>query len=158
MNVSEEGISLIKFFEGCKLQAYKCPSGVLTIGYGHTGAEVHAGMKITQAEADRLLKNDLIIHCNNVSKLVKVPLSQNQFDALVSLEFNIGYGNFSSSTLLRLLNSKDYKGAARRFLFENPNSKTPEEKYRGCFVFDNNKKVLAGLVRRRKAEQELFLK
>lgn len=157
MNVSENGVNLIKIFEGCRLEAYKCPSGVLTIGYGHTGAEVHVGMEITQTEADILLKKDLIVHCNNVLKLVKVPLSQNQFDALISLEFNIGYGNFQSSTLLRLLNNKDYKGAARRFLFENPNSKTPEEKYKGCFVFDNKKKVLAGLVKRRKKEQELFL-
>lgn len=157
MNVSEKGIDLIKNFEGCRLEGYKCPAGVPTIGYGHTGSEVHVGTKITQTEADRLLKNDLIVHCNNVSKLVKVPLNQNQFDALVSLEYNIGYGNFSTSTLLRLLNSKDYKGAARRFLFENNNAKTPEEKYKGCFVFDNKKKVLAGLVRRRKAEQDLFL-
>lgn len=157
MNISEKGIKLIKNFEGCRLEAYKCPANVWTIGYGHTGSTVHQGLKITQAEADSLLKNDLIIHCNNVSKLVKVPLNQNQFDALVSLEYNIGYGNFLHSTLLKMLNSKDYKGAGRRFLFENTNAKTPEEKYNGCFVFDNKKKVLTGLVRRRKAEQELFL-
>ncbi len=157
MNVSEKGINLIKEFEGCKLQAYKCPANVWTIGYGHTGSDVHAGLKITQHEADRLLKNDLIIHCNNVEKLVTVPLNQNQFDALVSLEFNIGYDNFSKSTLLRLLNSRDYNGAAKRFLVENINAKTPEKKYKGSFVFDDNKKVLAGLVRRRKKEKALFL-
>lgn len=157
MNVSEKGINLIKEFEGCRLMAYKCPANVWTIGYGHTGAEVHEGLKITQQEADRLLKNDLVIHCNNVEKLVTVPLNQNQFDALVSFEFNIGYGNFSQSTLLRLLNSKNYKGAAKRFLVETLNAKSPEEKYKGSFVFDNNKKVLTGLVRRRKAEQTLFL-
>lgn len=157
MNVSEKGLDLIKRFEGCKLEAYKCPAGVWTIGYGHTGVDVHAGLKITHQEAEKLLKNDLIIHCNNVEKLVTVPLNQNQFDALVSLEFNIGYGNFSKSTILRLLNSKDYKGAVRRFLVENANTKTPEEKYKGSFVFDNHKKVLTGLVKRRKAEQTLFL-
>ena len=157
MNVSEKGLDLIKRFEGCKLEAYKCPAGVWTIGYGHTGVDVYAGLKITQQKAEKLLKNDLIIHCNNVEKLVTVPLNQNQFDALVSLEFNIGYGNFSKSTILRLLNSKDYKGAARHFLVENANTKTPEEKYKGSFVFDNHKKVLTGLVKRRKAEQTLFL-
>lgn len=141
MNVSEKGISLIKNFEGCRLEAYKCPAGVPTIGYGHTGSEVHVGMKITQSEADRLLKNDLIIHCNNVSKLVKVPLNQNQFDALVSLEYNIGYGAFLKSTLLMLLNQKKYNEAAEQFL---------RWKYAGG-------KVLAGLERRRKAEKELFL-
>lgn len=141
MNVSEKGISLIKNFEGCRLEAYKCPAGIPTIGYGHTGSEVHIGMKITQSEADRLLKNDLIIHCNNVSKLVKVPLNQNQFDALVSFEYNIGYGAFLKSTLLKLLNEKKYKEAAEQFL---------RWKYAGG-------KVLAGLERRRKAERELFL-
>lgn len=141
MNISEKGISLIKNFEGCRLEGYKCPAGVPTIGYGHTGSEVHVGMKITQSEADRLLKNDLIVHCNNVSKLVNVPLNQNQFDALVSLEYNIGYGAFLKSTLLKLLNQKKYNEAAEQFL---------RWKYAGG-------KVLAGLERRRKAEKELFL-
>lgn len=156
MFISQKGINLIKKYEGRSLTAYKCPSNVLTIGYGHTGSNVRVGMRISDSEAERLLKNDLIIHCNNVSRLVNVPLTQNQFDALVSLEFNIGYGNFSKSTLLKLLNSKDYKGAAKRFLFENANAKTPEEKYKGSFVFGANKKVLAGLVKRRGEEQHLF--
>ncbi len=84
MNISQKGIDLIKNFEGCRLNAYKCPAGVWTIGYGHTGSEVKPGLKITQAEAEKILKSDLVVHCNNVSKLVKVPLNQNQFDALVS--------------------------------------------------------------------------
>lgn len=141
MNVSEKGIDLIKEFEGCKLQAYKCPANVWTIGYGHTGAEVHEGLKITQQEADRLLKNDLIIHCNNVEKLVVVPINQNQFDALVSFEYNIGYNAFKTSTLLKLLNQKKYKEAAEQFA---------RWKYAGG-------KVLAGLVRRREKEKALFL-
>lgn len=157
MEISQKGIDLIKNFEGCSLEAYKCPAGIWTIGYGHTGTDVVKGRKIIQEEAERLLRQDLAVHCNNVTKLVKVALNQNQFDSLVSLEFNIGYGNLLTSTLLKLLNAKDYKGAARRFLFENQNAKTPEEKYKGCFVFDNNKKVLAGLVRRRKLEQEMFM-
>lgn len=157
MIVSEKGINLIKKYEGCKLFAYKCPSGILTIGYGHTGSDVYTGKKITQEEADRLLSTDLKIHGNNVNKLVIVPLTQNQFDALVSLEYNIGYGNFSKSTILKLINQKKYKETANKFLFENPNAKTLEEKYKGSFVFDNNKKVLQGLVNRRKEEQKLFL-
>lgn len=141
MNVSEKGIDLIKQFEGCRLAAYKCPGGVWTIGYGHTGIDVSPDLEITQQEAERLLKSDLIIHCNNVEKLVKVPLNQNQFDALVSLEYNIGYGAFKNSTLLKLLNEKKYKEAAEQF---------ERWKYEGG-------KVLAGLVRRREKEKALFL-
>ncbi len=84
---------------------------------------------------------DLIIHCNNVTKLVKVPLTQNQFDALVSFEYNIGYSKLSASTLLRLLNSGDYKGASDQF---------------GRWVYGGGK-ILPGLVRRRKAETQLFI-
>ena len=141
MNISNNGVKLIKNFEGCRLKAYKCPAGIWTIGYGHTGSNVYPGTEITQTEADSLLKTDLIIHCNNVSKLVKVPLNQNQFDALVSLEYNIGYGAFSTSTLLRLLNAKDYKGAAEQFAVWRL----------------GGGKVLPGLVKRRKAEKDLFL-
>jgi lysozyme len=142
MDISQNGINLIKKFEGCGLKAYKCPAGIWTIGYGHTGSTVHAGLQITSAEAEKLLKTDLLVHCNNVSKLVKVPLNQNQFDALVSFEYNVGYGNFKSSTLLKLLNQKKYKEAAEQF---------GRWKYAG-------KKELLGLVRRRNAEKELFLK
>lgn len=142
MEISENGINLIKNFEGCKLNAYKCPAGILTIGYGHTGADVSAGAKITQDEAERLLKQDLIIHCNNVSRLVKVPITQNQFDALVSFEYNLGYGNLASSTLLKLLNAKKYSDAANQF-----------ERW----VYAGGKK-LAGLIKRRAAEKALFLK
>jgi len=142
MNISENGINLIKQFEGCKLKAYRCPAGVLTIGYGHTGSDVKEFTIISQGQAEKLLKMDLIIHCNNVAKLVKVPLNQNRFDALVSFEFNVGFGNFSKSTLLKKLNKGDYIGASREF---------------DKWVFANKKK-LAGLVKRRQAEKELFLK
>ena len=142
MNISQNGIELIKKFEGCRLEAYKCPAGILTIGYGHTGSEVHLGQKITQEQAEKYLKQDITIHSNNVSRLVKAPLNQNQFDALVSFEYNVGYGNFASSTMLKLLNQKKYTEAAAQF---------------GRWVYAN-KKVLQGLVRRRAAEKELFVK
>ncbi|MFA7658757.1 MAG: lysozyme [Candidatus Gastranaerophilaceae bacterium] len=140
MKISQKGINLIKNFEGCRLEAYKCPAGVWTIGYGHTRTARY-GMKIDQATAEILLKQDLIIHENNVSRLVKVPLTQNQFDALVSFEYNVGYGNFSSSTLLRKLN-------ARRF------DEVPAEFKKWVY---GGGKVLPGLVKRREAEKILFL-
>lgn len=139
--ISDKGINLIKKFEGCSLSAYKCPANVWTIGYGHTGADVTQGKRISQEEAERLLRQDLTVHCNNVSKLVKVPLNQNQFDALVSLEYNIGYNAFSKSTLLRLLNQKKYKEAAEQFAVWRM----------------GGGRVLSGLVKRREAEKELFL-
>jgi len=154
MKMSEKGIKLIKNYEGCRLKAYKCPAGVWTIGFGHTN-NVRPDDVITQAEADKLFKMDLIIHENNVSRLVKVPLTQNQFDALVSLEYNIGYGNFSSSILLKKVNAKDYKGAAEQFIRLNPKPIDIDDKYLGwCFV---GKKNCQGLVKRRLKEKELFL-
>lgn len=141
MNISQKGIDLIKNFEGCRLTAYRCPANILTIGYGHTGSDVVIGQNITQEQAEKLLKSDLLVHCNNVSRLVKVPLTQNQFDALVSFEFNVGYGNFASSTMLKLLNQKKYREAAAQF---------------DRWVYAN-RKVLAGLVKRRAAEKNLFL-
>ena len=140
MEISQNGINLIKQFEGCRLEAYKCPAGVWTISYGHTGSDVVSGRKITQEQAENLLKQDLIVHCNNVEKLVKVKLNQNQFDALVSFEYNVGYGNFSSSTLLKLLNKGDYTGAAGQF-----------ERW----VYAGGK-VLARLQKRRKAAMSCF--
>lgn len=141
MEISQKGIDLIKQFEGCRLTVYRCPAGVLTIGYGHTGADVKEGQTITQEQAEKFLRSDLVVHCNNVSGLVKVPLNQNQFDALVSFEYNIGYGNFKSSTLLRLLNQGDYKGAAEQF-----------KRWRYA-----NGKVLSGLITRRQKEKDLFV-
>jgi len=142
MNISQNGINLIKKYEGCRLVAYLCPANVWTIGYGHTGSDVYKGRKISSDEAESLLKSDLTIHCNNVSKLVKVPLNQNQFDSLVSFEFNIGYAAFKNSTLLKLLNQKKYKETSLQF-------------ERWVYA---NKKVLAGLQKRRKEEKDLFLK
>lgn len=142
MNISQNGIDLIKRFEGCRLKAYRCPAGVLTIGYGHTGSDVSNGMEISQEKAENMLKMDLVVHCNNVTKLVKVPLNQNQFDALVSFEYNVGYGALSTSTLLRLLNQGKYTEASKQF-----------ERW----VYAGGK-PLEGLKRRRKAEKELFIR
>lgn len=140
MNISQNGIDLIKSFEGCALVAYKCPAGVWTIGYGHTRT-AKAGMKIDQRTADLLFKQDLIIHTNNVSRLVKVPITQNQFDALVSFEYNVGYSQFASSTLLKDINSKNFADVPAQFKKWNK----------------GGGKVLAGLTRRREAETKLFL-
>lgn len=141
MKTSQIGIDLIKSFEGCVLKAYKCPAGVWTIGYGHT-AGVKEGDIISKKQAEELLKQDLKQFETYVNNLVTVELNQYQFDALVSFCYNIGPGNLKSSTLLKLLNKWDYEGAAEQF---------------DRWVKAGDKK-LAGLVRRRAAEKELFLR
>lgn len=146
MKTSSSGHALIRQFEGDKLQAYICPAGVLTIGVGHTGSDVKPGMKITQAQSDALLTADLAKFEAAVLRLVKVPLTQNQFDALVSFAFNLGAGALGGSTLLKLLNSGRYSEAAAQF-----------SKWDKATV--NGKKVaLPGLTKRRAAEAALFLK
>lgn len=145
MQTSEKGIALIKQFEGCKLTAYQDSVGVWTIGYGWTrpvdGKPIRAGMTIKQETAERLLKTGLVSYESDVSRLVKVGLTQGQFDALVSFTYNLGARSLSTSTLLRKLNAGDYAGAADEFLRWN--------KAGG--------KVLNGLTRRREAERALFL-
>lgn len=145
MQISDKGIALIKQFEGCKLTAYQDSVGVWTIGYGWTkpvdGKPIRAGMTIKQETAERLLKTGLVSYENDVSRLVKVDLTQGQFDALVSFTYNLGARSLSTSTLLRKLNAGDYAGAADEFLRWN--------KAGG--------KVLNGLTRRREAEHALFL-
>lgn len=113
--INKDGIELIKRWEGCKLKAYKDTGGVLTIGYGHTKG-VKPGDEIDQKEADRLLKKDLKEFEDAVNSVVKVSLSQNQFNALVSLCYNIGARAFEHSTLLKHLNSGDYSRAATQFV------------------------------------------
>jgi len=131
---------LIKSFEGLELEAYLCPANIWTIGYGHTG-NVKEGDSITKAEAEALLDKDLQTFRNGVKRLVKVPLNENQFGALVSFAYNIGLGSLQSSTLLKMLNAGDYTGAADQFLRWNK----------------SGGKVLTGLVRRREAERAVFL-
>lgn len=111
---SQAGIDLIKSFESCRLTAYQDSAGVWTIGYGHT-AGVYAGMTITQAQAEEFLRSDLKTAENAVNGKVTYPITQNMFDALVSLTFNIGSGNFGTSTLLKKLNQGDINGAADEF-------------------------------------------
>lgn len=145
MQTSEKGVALIKEFEGCKLTAYQDSVGVWTIGYGWTqpvdGKPIRAVMTIKQETAERLLKTGLVSYESDVSRLVKVSLTQGQFDALVSFTYNLGARSLSTSTLLRKLNAGDYAGAADELLRWN--------KAGG--------KVLNGLTRRREAERALFL-
>lgn len=144
MKTSDRGVALIKAHEGLRLQAYQDPVGVWTIGVGHTTAagppKVERGMKITEAGADAILRQDLAKFEGYVSSAVKVPLNQNEFDALVSFTFNLGPGNLRSSTLLKKLNSGDRAGAADEF---------------GKWTRAGGK-VLPGLVKRREAERALF--
>ena len=140
MKTGENGIELIKQFEGCKLTAYLCPAKVLTIGYGHTH-NVKKGQIITQLEADNLLKEDLTTFEKGITTLVRSNINQNQFDALVSFAFNLGLANFKSSTLLKKVNA-------------NPNDTTIKNEFSKW-----NKgggKILAGLIKRRESEAELF--
>lgn len=140
MRTSDRGLSLIKSFEGLRLQAYQDAVGVWTIGYGATRG-VKAGMAISKDQAERMLVNDVQRFEPDIDRLVKVPLSQNQWDALMSFVYNLGAANLESSTLLRLLNQGDYAGAADQF---------PRWNRAGG-------KVLQGLVKRRAAERAMFL-
>lgn len=142
MKTSEAGINLIKGFEGFRAQAYLCPGDVWTIGYGST-VGVKPGMQITESEASVRLREELAsIYEKVVNRHVSVPLTQNQFDALVSFTYNLGESAFRHSMLLRRLNEGDYAAAAREFKRWNK----------------SNGKVLKGLVKRRRQEAELFLK
>ena len=107
-HVSQAGLDLIKEFEGCKLTSYLCPSNVWTIGYGST-AGVGPGMTITQAEADALLQQDLRTFEDGVAQLINVPLTQHEFDAIVSFAFNCGLGALQSSTFRRRMNAGEDK-------------------------------------------------
>ena len=108
MKTSERGKSLIKRFEGLRLKAYRCPAGIWTIGYGHTGSDVREGMTISEEEADSLLASDLERFERVVSRLVMASIGQNRFDALVSFCYNVGEGNFERSTLLCKVNANPY--------------------------------------------------
>ncbi len=145
MQISKSGIELIKRFEGLRLKAYQDSVGVWTIGYGWTqpvdGKKVGPGMQIDQATADRLLKCGVVQYEQGVNQLVKVKITQGQFDALVSFAYNLGLRSLSTSTLLQKLNDGDKQGAADQF---------------GRWVNAGGKR-LKGLVARRAAEREMFL-
>jgi lysozyme len=139
MRTGRDGVELIRHFEGCRFDAYLCPAGVWTIGYGHT-ADVKEGDSIDQEAAEAFLIEDLETFERNVTNLVKVPLTQQQFDALVSWTFNLGAGNLAESTLLKKLNNYQY-------------AEVPEQMMRWVRA---GGQVLEGLVRRRAAEAALF--
>lgn len=144
---SSKGIELIKSFEGLRLKAYYDDVGVLTIGFGHT-TEVKPNQVITEAEAERLLQIDLTtteLFLHKEEKHAGWNLNQNQFDALVSLIFNIGQGNFLRSTVRRMLTDGKIKDAADAFLMWCKGT------------IGSQKVVLLGLKRRREAERKLFL-
>jgi len=140
MHMSQGGLdNLLKKFEGCKLKAYRCPANVCTIGYGHTSAagapQVADGMIITQADAEDILKRDIVKYEIAVMDLVKVKLTQNQFDVLVDFAYNAGVGNLKSSTMLKKVNAGDLDAV-------------PAELMKWT---KGGGKVLPGLVRRRQA-------
>jgi len=139
MKISIEGIALIKKFEGCRLESYKCAAGVPTIGYGSTKG-IKMGMTITQEDAEQLLLKDIAEFEEFVLEASEMPLSQHQFDALVSWTFNLGPSNLNASTMLKVLNKGEYEDVPAQIKRWN--------KAGG--------KVLDGLIRRREAEALLF--
>jgi lysozyme len=140
MQTSERGRKLIESFEGLKLTSYQDQRGIWTIGYGST-TDVWPNMTITQQEADDRLGIDLHNAEQAIYKNIQIPLNQNQFDALVSLVYNIGVGAFKKSTLLKLIDRADFQGAANQFL-----------------AWDKTNGVInEGLVNRRSVERNLFM-
>ena len=140
MKISNNGLDLVKHFEGLVLEAYKCPAGVWTIGYGHT-KDVQPGDSWSEDHADHMLEVEMEEYEKYINDLVTVELNQNQFDAMVSWVYNLGVGNLQSSTLLKVLNAGDYAGVPEQIMRWN--------KAGG--------KVLEGLTRRRQAEADLFV-
>lgn len=152
MKLSQHGEKLIKSFEGLRLTAYRDVAGVWTIGYGstryHDGRSVKPGDKLTsEVQASAIFVNTLGQYENAVNSYVKAPLTQNQFDALVSFTYNEGTHALKESTLVKKLNAKDYQGAADQFLvwnkITNPHT--------------GQKVVCDTLTERRTAERHLFL-
>ncbi|AUG88530.1 putative endolysin [Pseudomonas phage TC6] len=138
-------IDAIKEHEGLRLVAYLDSVGVWTIGYGDTGPDVVKGLTITKEEAEKRLRKRLVEFEGYVNTYVKVPLKQHQFDALVSLVYNIGPANFKTSTLLKKLNAGDYIGAADQFLVWDKGR------------VDGKLVVIKGLANRRAKERKQFL-
>jgi lysozyme len=143
MKTSANGREFIKGFESLRLKAYPDPGTggkPWTIGWGHTKG-VKQGDRITQEQAEQFLSDDLAVFELTVNSAIKRPMTQNQFDAMVSLAFNIGGPNFAQSTLVKNFNTGDVQGAADQF---------PRWKF-------SDGKVMPGLVKRRAAEREMFL-
>ena len=145
-SINQAGLDLVKRFEGFRAEAYLCPAGVWTIGYGHTG-DVDSDQTITENLAEELLRDDISEACAAVERLVEIELNENQFASLASFAFNAGAGSLSTSTLRRKLNAGNYDAV-------------PSELNRWVKATDpvtGKKRTLAGLVRRRAAEGELWL-
>jgi lysozyme len=140
MKMSNRGYEFTQDMEGTRFYGYLDPVGIPTAGVGHTGADVVVGKQYSQEQVSKWLKEDMAWAEENVNKLVKVELTQNQFDALCDFVYNVGAGAFATSTLLKKLNAGDYAGAANEF---------------SRWVYAKGK-VLPGLVKRRKAQMELF--
>ena len=144
MIYSKNGLHLTEQFEGLRLTAYPDPGtggAPWTIGYGHTGPDVHPGLTITQQQAENLLARDIQTASDAVNRLVKYELTQEEFDALVDFTYNCGAGNLKISTLLKKVNAGDMVGASKEFAKWNL----------------ANGHILQGLVNRRQAEMRLFL-
>ena len=137
---SEMGVALTKSFEGLRLAAYQDCVGVWTIGYGHTGADVHPARVVTEAEAEALLLRDTEAAVACVNRSVAVEMTQGQFDALVDFCFNLGERSLAESTLLEKVNAGDFAGAAEQF---------------GVWCHAGGR-VQPGLVKRRQAEARMF--
>jgi lysozyme len=140
MTPSPRCVELLKRFEGFRAKPYLCPAGVATIGYGHTEGVSLYDPPLTREAAAALLEKDLAVFAVGVARLLAVPVTQNQFDALVSFAYNVGLGNLQRSTLLRRVNAGDLAGAAHEF--------AKWTKAKGV--------ELPGLVKRRAAERALF--
>ena len=145
VKTSARGIELIKQFEGLELEAYQDIAGIWTIGYGHTGPDVEPGMRITEREAEALLRKDLTPRENAVDRLTSVELNQNEFDALVSFVYNVGIDAYRRSTARRRLNKGDRIGAADALTWWNK------------ATVGGVLREVRGLTRRRAAERALFL-
>lgn len=139
--MNEEGLELIKTFEGCRLKAYQDLVGIWTIGYGHVGEVAKPGAQIYQSVAEVLLQEDVAKFEKGVDKLVEVYLTSNQFSALVCFAYNVGLSNLKKSTLLKHVNNEEMNDAANEFL-------------RWCKA---DGKRVQGLYNRRLAERALFM-
>lgn len=142
MKTNNAGIALIKRFEGLSLRTYKCPAGIWTQGFGHTGPDVEPGEQINEREAEQLLIGDLLKFEHGVeAALGETPTSENEFSAMVALAFNIGLGNFRKSSVLKFHKQGKKILAANAFLL----------------WIKANGKPLTGLIRRRNAERALYV-
>jgi lysozyme len=144
MKLNTRGLAIIKEFEGLRTKAYRCPAGVWTIGYGHTSQAgppaVKSGMTVTAKEAAAILAADAEKFAKSVSDVVKVALSDDQFSALVSFAYNVGIGNFRSSSVLKAVKARDFDAVPRRL----------------ALWIKAGGRVLPGLIKRRAAEAALF--